>query len=63
MVKSKRVIKIEKNGVKATFKTYEYLKRKGAANRIERGEDEAIDLSEFKRELEAFSEFLGTLEF
>lgn len=61
--KIKRVVKVEKNGVKATIKTFEYLNRKGAANRIDRGEDDPIDMTQFKKELEAFSEFLGTLEF
>lgn len=63
MEKIKRIVKVDNGNVKATIKTVEFCEKRGAANRIDRGEDEAVDLTQFKKELESFSEFLGTLQF
>lgn len=63
MVKTKKVMKIEKENVKFTIKTIEFCEKRGAANRIESESNIDFDINEAKQALASLSEYLGTLEF
>ena len=63
MIKSKKVVKIEKENVKYVFKTIEYFEKKEEANRIERESNIDFSLNEAKQALNSLSEYLETLKF
>ena len=63
MVKTKKVVKLENENVKFTIKTFEYLEKRGTANRIEHETNNSFDLNEAKQVLDSLSEYLETLQF
>lgn len=63
MVKSKKVMKIEKGNVKYVFKTVEYAEKRRTANEIEHDANIDFDINEAKQALASLSEYLETLQF